>query len=180
LIANQQREDLPTTTLAKGVFDLMEVKKCSAKEAASLIGLSTKVGKLTRMMRLPNEILEQIDAGKIPGSCGYYLSRLDDKDKQVELANQIIAGTLTRDALQRVVATMLPKKVSKGKSTLRKATICLDGGFTVSVSAPGLHLTSLISILEITLKRAKQEHRKGLCLETFVNMLRDQCRTTKK
>jgi ParB/RepB/Spo0J family partition protein len=178
LIANQQREALPPTILAKGVFELMEGAKCTAKEAASLIGMSTKVGKLSRMMRLPEELLSLIDAGKIPASCGYYLSRVEDSAKQAELASQIVAGKLTRDALQRVVSAM-STNLTKAKSAMRKTTLNLAGNQTVTVSAPGLNLATMISILEGLLKRAKQERKRDIELDTFVNMLNDQSQKVK-
>jgi ParB family chromosome partitioning protein len=179
LIANQQREALPPTILAKGVFELMEGAKCTAKEAAALIGMSTKVGKLSRMMRLPEELLSLIDAGKIPASCGYYLSRVEDSAKQAELASQVVAGKLTRDALQRVVSAMSPTNLTKAKSAMRKTTLNLAGNQTVTVSAPGLNLATMISILEGLLKRAKQERKRDIELDTFVNMLHDQSQKAK-
>ena len=173
LIANQQREALPPTVLAKGVFELMEDKKCTAKDAAALIGMSTKVGKLARMMRLPAEILELIDTGKIPASCGYYLSRVEDKAKQSELASQVVAGKLTRDSLQRIVSTV-SAKVPKARKAIRRSTIVLDGSQSITIAAPGLNLPKVISILEGLLKRAKQVRKRGMELDTFIHMMHDQ------
>ncbi len=174
IIANTQREALPPTVVAKGIFELMESAKCPAREAAALVGLSTNAGKLTRMMRLPAEQLALIDDGKIPPSSGYLLSQVEDPAKQAELASQIVEKKLTRDGLQRIIQAMKSSNPVKTTKAIRKSTIVMDGGRSVTIAAPGLNLAAMISCLEALLKRAKQERKRGIELETFVKMLLDQ------
>jgi ParB family chromosome partitioning protein len=173
LIANCQQANLSDTDLARGIFRLMEQAKCSARDAAKLIGMSSKVGKILPLLKLPESVLELVEQGKIPSSCAYELSRVKDREKQLELATQLAEGKLTREALQRVIKSLLsPKPILVEKQ--RRTTVMLDRNRHVTVSAPGLDLTSMIECLDELIRKAKRERKRGVELDTFANMLRDQ------
>ncbi len=173
LIANCQRESLAPSDLARGIFRLMEEAKCTAREAAKMIGMSSKVGKLLPLLKLPEGILALVDQGKIPASCAYELSRISDPMKQLELANQIAEGKLTRDGLLRLIKSLGVSQPVIGQK-IRRSTVLMDGNRQVTVSAPGLDIASFIDCLDELTRKAKRERARGVELSTFTNMLRDQ------
>jgi ParB family transcriptional regulator, chromosome partitioning protein len=173
LICNLHHEKLPARVVGKAIFDLMDACNCSARDAAAMIGMSSSYAKLMAIMKLPAAILEAVDTGAIPASCGYELSRIDDVAMQAELAAQVLEGKLTRDGLQKLIKNLSEPASPKPRTAVRKSTITLGSNRHVTVSAPGLDMNGLIECLDELLRSAKQSRKKGIELNTFAKMLLD-------
>ena len=151
----------------------MEACKCSARDAAAMIGRSSQYAKLIAIMKLPGSILEAMDAGRILPSLAYELSRIEDAAMQAELAAQVIEGKLTREGLQKLIKNLNEPASPKQRKAVRKSTITLGSKRQVTVSAPGLDMNGLIECLDELLRSAKQSRKKGIELDTFAKMLLD-------
>jgi PIN domain nuclease of toxin-antitoxin system len=81
-----------TTEQAMGQVDV------PIKIRVSLSFSDSKVSRLLALLKLPAEIIKQVEAGKIPPSGAYELARVTDAEQQASLAQQMAAGQLTRDA----------------------------------------------------------------------------------
>jgi hypothetical protein len=78
----------------------MELAQWNASQAAKELGFSAAtVTRLLALLALPNSIVEQVQAGRIPASAAYELARIEDPARQAELAGQLAQGQLTRDGL---------------------------------------------------------------------------------
>ena len=105
ITCNVQRRDLSPCEKARAIQRLLEITKWPAAEVAGKLGLSNgTVSRLLALLSLPEEIRQDIEAGKIPASAGYELSRLAaEPEKQVALARELAEGRLTRDGVAGAV-----------------------------------------------------------------------------
>ncbi len=178
LIENIQRVDLGPLPKAEGIAEFMRAENCSAAQVAAKLGLSpATVARLLALLQLPEAIRERVNAGEIPASAAYELAKVSDPAKQAELAQQLAAGTLSRDGLasKRKLSTANTSPTSDKK--LSRITANLGEARSVVVSAPDLTLESAIGVVEELLGKLRRGRSQGFQLPTIVKMLRDQAKT---
>lgn len=173
LIANCQRNDLKPAEIAKGIERIIEETGWTAGQVATHLGFSgAKVSDLRKLLKLPAEIIEQVNAGKIPVSAAAELTRRDPAE-HAELARQFAEGKLTRDGLAG--ARRAAKRSTKqSKAQASRVTAILEGGRSVTVSGDNLTLESFIEAIESLLTKARRARPQGIGLSTFIKMLKDQ------
>lgn len=177
LVANCQREGLTAMETANAICELMRETGWTAAEVASKLGMSpANVSKALALTELPSEIQSKIDAGEIPASAGYDLSRVKDPAQQAALAAQVARG-LTRDALTGIVkGNGTGQKQTTGGKTAR-FKVELPGGRSVTLVGAGLdNLETMIAWLEELVGKARKLRPKGVALATFVRILRDEAK----
>lgn len=175
LIENMQRVDLCPLEVAKGMQQLMELNGMKAGVVATRLGVSAaKVTKHLGLLKLPEAIQAKVVSGEIAASAAYSLSRVtSDADRDL-LADDLVAGRLTRDGLAGAIkARSKPNKPKQSEVTTR-VTALLGGGRTVTVLGPSLDLEGFIEVLEELLAKARKVRPQGVELGTFSKMLRDQ------
>ncbi len=75
LISNVQRVDLSPYEKLRAIERLLEITHWTATEAAGKLGLSCgTVSRLLALRRLPENVRDAIEAGRIPASAGYQLA----------------------------------------------------------------------------------------------------------
>jgi ParB family chromosome partitioning protein len=172
LIENLTREALQPLEQAAGLHGLMKACGLTASEVAKRVGMKpAAVTKSLSLLQLPEPIRQQIDAGLISAAARYGLARVDDRQLQTELAEQVAAGTLTRDALSRKIKRPVTRTRETNKSRI---TAKLSGGRLVTVCANKLSVESVIATLEDALARFRTARTKGLALRTMLNVLADE------
>ena len=178
LVANCQREGLTAMETATAIRELMREAGWTAAEVASQLGMSqANVSKALALTELPPEIQTKIDAGQIPASAGYDLSRIKDTSQQAALAAQVADGQLTRDALTGIVRSNGTGRqpATMGRPSRFKAE--LSEGRIVTVSGGGLdNLDILIAWLEELLAKVRKLRPKGLALATIARLFRDEAK----
>jgi ParB/RepB/Spo0J family partition protein len=176
LVANCLREALLPSETGRAISLLMQQTGWTAAETADHLGFSTpKVCKLLAILTLPPEMIAQIDAGQIPVSAGYELTKVPEASDQRLLADKIIKGELTRDGVRSAGnATVNAAKANSGQAT--RVTAMLGADRSVIVSGPALSLDTLIAWLEELLVKARKARPQGLELGTFIRTLKDQAR----
>ena len=177
LVANCQREGLTAMETANAIRELMRETGWTATEVASKLGMSpANVSKALALTELPPEIQAKIDAGEIPASAGYDLSRVKDPAQQADLAAQVARG-LTRDALTGIIKSNGTGRqpATTGRPSRFKAE--LSEGRTITVSGGGLdHPDTLIAWLEELLAKVRKLRPKGLALATIARLFRDEAK----
>lgn len=121
LIENIQREDLNAMEEAAGLKRLVDEFRLTHDEAARAVGRSrTAVSNLMRLLELAKPVQDMVMSQKLDMGHARTLLALP-KAKQVELAHQIIAGSLSvREAEARVKKELAPQRAPKAAREANK------------------------------------------------------------
>lgn len=93
IIENVLREDLTGIELAEALKHLMDTNKWSAKQVGQELNISAgKVSRALALLKLPQEVQEQVRDGSISPTTAYDLTRVKDKKKREELIAKASAG----------------------------------------------------------------------------------------
>jgi ParB family chromosome partitioning protein len=172
IVENVQRENLTPIERARGIDALMKAMGLNASQAASKLGLTCgTVSKLLALLSLPEELQLRIDAGELPATTAYQLTKLHDPDAQKELAGQAAKGELTRNDASSAVKATRQRRRTPRKARPMRVTAKLDNREAVSVVGLSLNLDSFLSILERLLAHAQQARSDGLTLEALLKRL---------
>lgn len=117
LVENLQREDLNPIEEAEGFRLLMENYNLTQDQAAQRVGKSRPaVANAVRLLALPDELLEKVKFGTLsPGHARTLLS-LEDAQKMIKVAEEIIKRNLSVRDSEKLVKTLLsPKEEKKDK-----------------------------------------------------------------
>ena len=111
LIENLQREDLNAIEEAIAYKSLIDSYKITQEEISKAVGKSRPhITNTIRLLQLQNKVIEMIKDGKITPGHGKALLRIENKDKQLELANKIV-----KDELSVRIVEELTKKITEEK-----------------------------------------------------------------
>jgi ParB/RepB/Spo0J family partition protein len=178
LILNVQRENLSPRERARGIAKLMELTGATAAQVAAKLGLSAAtVSRSRALLALPEPILRRVEAGEIPASAAAELAAIEDPRRQAELAEQLAAGQLTRDGV-RGERKAARRSATAPASTAQpnRVTAVLGANRSVTVAAPSLSLERFIEVIEEVLAKARRVRTRGVELQTFVRLLRDEAK----
>lgn len=104
LIENIQREDLNPVEEAMGYRALMENFGLTQDQVSKQVGKSrSAVANATRLLDLPEEIIEMLRAGELTAGHARALLGLDDSEKALPLAEKIIAQDLSVREVEKAV-----------------------------------------------------------------------------
>jgi ParB family chromosome partitioning protein len=176
LISNIQREDLSPLDKARGIAQHMQTSGLKASEVAVRIGLKAPhVSKLLSYCRFSTELAERLDAHGIGPATVYELAKVEDPVTRVALAEELIAGKLTRDTLTaRIKRSHVDKRAMQPASKSRFSAP-LGHGQSVTVAWQGSgDLDDVIGLLEDILQRARKARAKGLSAKTLAKMIREE------
>ncbi len=178
LIENAQRENLTPMEIAAALKNLKDLTGWSVAQIARKVGFSSaSVSKFLTLVELPRAIQEKIKSGGINASAGYGLSHVSDAAEQAALANQLAAGTLTRDGLTGIVKRKSNSRNQTAAEALARIKAELSDGRSITVAGAGLtSLDTLIAWLEELLGKARKSRPKGLELGTFLRILKDEAK----
>ena len=104
LIENIQREDLNVVEIAKAIKELMDIDGYTHSDVAKVTGKNVStISNLTRLLKLPDEILNYVLQGKMVEGHARALLAVEDKEKQLEIAKKIVEKRLTVRDVERIV-----------------------------------------------------------------------------
>ena len=135
LIENCLREDLQPIEEAQAFAALMKLNGWTGKEVAVALRVHpSRVSRALALLKLPEEIQEQVNAGVIPARSAYEISKLPNADAQADLAKKAAAGELSHNQ----AANAVRQRQGKQKPTPRmtKQTFFAENGWKVIVTAP--------------------------------------------
>ena len=136
LIENIQREDLNAIEEAAGIKRLIDEFKLTHDSAAQAVGRSrTSVTNLLRLLDLAKPVQDMLMEAKLDMGHGRALLALA-KSKQVEIAHQIVADTLSVRETERLVKhELLPPKIAKTTMTGAAETRHLENDLAEKLGA---------------------------------------------
>jgi ParB family transcriptional regulator, chromosome partitioning protein len=167
LVENALREDLRPIEQARAFKALLEQRGCSQRQLAESLHVPHQtVVRALALLALPGDIQEQVDGGAVPASAAYELARVADDATRRELADQVVAGELTRDEVTaRVRAVSSRSAGGKGmgaKAKPRKVTsrtLKTSAGKVTVENRRGLDGGALATALREALDQVEAEQR---------------------
>jgi ParB family chromosome partitioning protein len=147
LVENCLREDLTPVEQARAFRALMEANEWSARRVGEELGLASgTVAKALAILKLPADLLTQVDSGAIPSSVAYELSKLDGENDQRVAAQRVADEKLGRDDAVALV------REKSGRSAIgsKKRPKSLGDGATPSIAPaePTPALSRAVSIVD--------------------------------
>ena len=135
LIENCLREDLQPIEEAQAFAELMKLNGWTGKEVAVALRVHpSRVSRALALLKLPEEIQEQVNAGVIPARSAYEISKLPNADAQAALAEKAAAGELSHTQAANAVRQRQGKQKPSPRKT--KQTFFAENGWKVTVTAP--------------------------------------------
>jgi len=179
LIENMARQGLAPLEQAAGLDQLMKATGSTASDVARRVGMKpATVTKSLSLLHLPEPIREKIDAGLISAGAGYELARVEDPRLQMEFAEKVAGGTLTRDGISGFLKREKRNRSKPSSVNSARVAAVLGAGRTIVLSGSGItSLDVMIQWLEELLGRARKVRPQGIEIRTFVKMLKDQAKT---
>jgi ParB family chromosome partitioning protein len=135
LIENCLREDLQPVEEARAFASLMTLNGWTGKNVAQALRVHpSRVSRALALLRLPEPVQQQVNAGAIPARSAYEISKLPDTKAQMALARQSAEGGLSHDEAARSVRQRRGETGTRARTT--KQTFFGENGWKVTVSAP--------------------------------------------
>lgn len=121
------------------------------------------MSKALSLLKLPEDVREQVERGVIPPSSGYEVSRLEDERAQRELAARIVGEGLKRDDAGAAVGeTARPKAKKDGGSgvvearpTTTKTFAVADARITITWPRRSVGARDVVQVLEEALSQLR-------------------------
>ena len=158
LIENLLREDLRPIEAANGYRQLMELNDWTIQQVAEALNITKgTVSKALSLLKLPEDIQDQVEQGTISASSGYEVSRLKDEDSQRELANRIVTEGLRRDeAGEAVGKTARPKEKAAEKRPSTTKVLNVSGArLSITWQKKTVRTKDIIEVLEEALAQLR-------------------------
>ncbi|MBX6316413.1 MAG: ParB/RepB/Spo0J family partition protein, partial [Isosphaeraceae bacterium] len=116
LVENCLRVDLKPIEQARAFRALMDRRGWSYRQLAENlhIGLSA-VARAVALLELPEDLQSQVDAGAVPASAAYEVSRVEDDTTRRAIFQKVAAGEMTRDDVVQAVRQVV-KRPPRGQS----------------------------------------------------------------
>lgn len=117
LLENIQREDLNPVDTAISISNILQVKDMTQEEFSKKFGKSRSyITNLLGLLNLPKSVQELVKNGKLSMSHARCLSKIDDEEKVINLANKIIKENLNVRDIEKILSKKDDKKVIKDKN----------------------------------------------------------------
>lgn len=117
LLENIQREDLNPVDTAISILNILQVKDMTQEEFSKKFGKSRSyITNLLGLLNLPKSVQELVKNGKLSMSHARCLSKIDDEEKVINLANKIIKENLNVRDIEKMLSKKDDKKVIKEKN----------------------------------------------------------------
>ena len=127
LIENLQREDLNAIEEALAYKGLIENYKVTQEELSEAVGKSRPhITNTLRLLNLQSKIIKMIENGEITPGHGKALLRIEDTDKQLEIANRIVKEELSVREVEEIAKKILSDKDIKKAKKNQKDIYILD------------------------------------------------------
>ena len=136
LIENLLREDLKPIEEARAFDELMKLNGWSGKELSDAIRVNqSKVTRSLALLKLPQDIQDQVESGTLSPRAAYELSKLpDDEQRRAAMERgQNEDGQFTLAKAQSLVRQRKGKAAPKARGV--KQTFVSEDGWTVTVTA---------------------------------------------
>lgn len=135
LVENLLRSDLRPMEEAKAIQSLMELNDWNGKQVAKALRVTTsRISRSLALLDLPPEIQQQVDAGTLPKSSAYEISKLGNSEQQTKLATQAASGELSHSQTVSQIKQRRGKKSGKPRNGIHQVFLS-ERGLKVTVTA---------------------------------------------
>jgi ParB family chromosome partitioning protein len=152
LVENAVREDLRPIEQANAYRRLMEAKGWSTRQVARELSVDqAKVVRALAMLDLPGPVQEQVEQGAINPTTAYELSKVDDPDRQAELARRVVTeGLKTADVAEA-------RKAPADRPKPRRIEIKVPGAtVVVTIQEPDPTEEEVVAALQAAVKKYRK------------------------
>ena len=131
VVENALREDLRPIEQAKAYRSLMSHHGWSVRQVARELAIDhTGVSRALSLLDLPTSVQDQVERGELAPSVAYQVGKLDHGESAA-IADQVVAGGLTREEAAELVAAVKARRPAK---PTRPDPVTLDiGGVVVAL-----------------------------------------------
>ncbi|MFQ7001834.1 MAG: ParB/RepB/Spo0J family partition protein [Clostridium sp.] len=127
LIENLQREDLNSIEEALAYKNLIENYKVTQEELSEAVGKSRHyITNTLRLLNLQNKIIKMIENGDITAGHGKALLRIEDKEKQLEVAMRIVEEGLSVRTVENIAKKIIENKEKRKIEKKEKDIYIID------------------------------------------------------
>ena len=127
LIENLQREDLNSIEEALAYKNLIENYKVTQEELSEAVGKSRPyITNTLRLLNLQNKIIKMIENGDITAGHGKALLRIEDKEKQLEVAMRIVEEGLSDRTVENIAKKIIENKEKRKIEKKEKDIYIID------------------------------------------------------
>ena len=104
LIENIQREDLNIVEVAQAIKELMDLEGYTSTDVAKITGKSlSTISNITRLLKLPDEILNMTLKGELVEGQARALLAIEDPEKQIAIAKKVAEKKLTVRDVEKLI-----------------------------------------------------------------------------
>lgn len=127
LIENLQREDLNAIEEALAFKSLIENYKVTQEELSELVGRSRPhITNTIRLLNLDEKVIRMIENSKITPGHGKALLRIENKEKQLEIANRIVEENLSVREVEEIAKKIIENNEVEKKNKKEKDIYIID------------------------------------------------------
>lgn len=127
LVENLQREDLNPIEEAKGYRTLMEDYGLTQEETAKSVGRSRPaIANALRLLNLSPAVLELVEKGSLSAGHARALVSIDDREKQLDAANQVIKKSLSVRKTEQLAGSIIKERQNAVKEEEKSDKIRVD------------------------------------------------------
>ena len=125
LVENCLREDLKPIEQAKALKTLMDRNRWSVRQVADELAMvHVNVVRALALLKLPESIQAQVEAGDLPPATAYEISKVADPAEREALAARVRAEGMTRDeAVEAIKSAPSSKSGGKGRGWPRGRSV---------------------------------------------------------
>ena len=127
LIENCLREDLSPVEEARAFRRLVQLNNWTGKQVAESLRVSpTQVSRALALLKLPDDLLQSVEAGQLSSRAAYELTRLPTPEAQRRMAHQIAQQSMTAVQASNAVRKQRGKKGQRREK--KKLTFVSESG----------------------------------------------------
>lgn len=121
LIENLQRQDLNSIEEARAYLYLIEKFGLTQERLSEILGKArVSIANILRLLKLPQEIQDEIKKGRISFAHGRALLEIENLNLQRRLAQEIISKGLSVRELENLIKTQRPKATKKRMARIQQ------------------------------------------------------------
>lgn len=172
IVENACRHDLRPMENARSIAKIKALKGYTSRQLTEFLGVSgSAVTRAEALLSLPEPIQALVDAGQVPESAAYEISRLPDEASQLKLAEAVASGRMNRDQTADAVRAVIGRKKAKPKAS--RLACQLENGLSLTLSS-GEPLTwdGLLAGLDQLRREAKKLCDSGKDITALARSLR--------
>jgi ParB family chromosome partitioning protein len=156
LAENIIRADLQPVEQARAFRRLMDLNGWSARQLAREMHIAdANVVRALALLDLPEGVQRQVESGRLAPSVAYEVSRLDNPEEQVSLAERIVAEKMTRE--QAVAEVQSRKPDQAGTAKRAKQEFRREDGTRITIAGPAAAAgrSAVVAVLRWALAQAR-------------------------